>query len=186
MDVVPTSLSGLYVLSPRIITDERGFFMEVYRQDTFQSAGLSVPQFVQSNHSGSNQHVVRGLHFQWDPPLSKFIRVINGAAFMVAVDIRYTSPTRGQWFGIEISAENKKELLAPFGFATGFSVIGDIAEVEYQYTAHYNPDGESVILWNDPVLNIPWPLTGTPRVSSRDCNGVTLEQWFKDPRAKLI
>ncbi len=186
MNVVPTPLRGLYVLEPRVFTDERGFFMEVYRQDTFKSLGLEVGQFVQSNHSKSHAGVVRGLHFQWDPPLTKLIRVINGQAFMVAVDIRYNSPTRGQWFGVEVSALNKKELLAPFGFATGFCVVGEVAEVEYQYTAHYNPMGESVILWNDPGLNIEWPVEGQVRTSDRDSKGTTLEEWLRDPRAKLI
>ena len=185
MKIESTAISGLYVINPEVKGDERGFFMEVYREDFFAAAGIMIGKFVQQNHSFSQQGIVRGLHFQWDKPLDKLIRVINGRAFMVAVDIRKKSATLGQWFGLELSAENKKLLYAPAGFASGFAVTGDVAEVEYLYTALYNPAGESSILWDDPGIGIDWPIKN-PILSDRDKSARTLVDWLKTPESDFF
>ena len=137
------------------------------------------------NHSFSKKGVLRGLHFQYNPPLGKLIRVINGAAFVVAVDIRFDSPTRGKWFGIELSAENQKQLFAPAGFASGFCVTGDVAEVEYHYTVHYNGAGEAAIRYDDPDIAVAWPLD-SPIVSDRDKQAITFQEWLTRPEARLL
>lgn len=177
-------MPGLFVIKPDVKGDERGFFMEVFRQDVFAKNGLDL-QFVQVNHSRSGLNVLRGLHFQYDKPLGKLIRVINGRAYVVAVDIRKNSPTLGRWQGMELSAENKTLLYVPAGFASGFCVLDEIAEVEYQYTALYNPQGESNILWNDQALNIAWPLKNLI-ISERDKNANTLAEWLKKPESELF
>lgn len=179
-----TQLKGLYVISPKLISDERGFFMEVVRSDEFEKAGLPV-RFIQVNHTSSKHNVLRGLHFQWDKPLGKFIRIIKGSAFMAFVDIRKKSETLGKWFLLEVSEENKKIIYASPGFAAGFYVSGDIAEVEYFYTEFYNPKGESSILWNDPAIAIPWPVMN-PILSERDRNAETLEAWLKKPESDFF
>jgi dTDP-4-dehydrorhamnose 3,5-epimerase len=184
MQIKQTKLSGFLIIEPDPIIDERGFFMEVYRTDTFAEHGIPT-EFVQENHSSSSARVLRGLHFQWEPKLGKLIRVIRGKAFAVAVDIRPDSPTLGQWSGIELSYENKKQVWAPSGFATGFCVIGKNADMEYHYTALYNSKGESNILWNDPKIDIDWPIEN-PIVSPRDSNAQTLEEWLKHPEAHLF
>lgn len=179
-----TKLNGLFVIQPDVKGDERGFFMEVFRHDVFAENGLDL-QFVQVNHSRSGTNVLRGLHFQYDKPLGKLIRIINGRAFVVAVDIRKNSSTLGQWFGMELSAENKTLMYSPAGFACGFCVLGDIAEVEYQYTAQYNPQGESNIIWSDSDLHIDWPLQN-PTVSERDGKAQSLAQWLEKPEADIF
>jgi dTDP-4-dehydrorhamnose 3,5-epimerase len=184
MNFGETKLNGLYVIHPEVKGDERGFFMEVFRQDIFKENGLDL-QFVQVNHSRSGANVLRGLHFQYDKPLGKLIRVINGCAYVVAADIRKNSKTLGQWFGLELSAENKKLLYVPEGFASGFCVIGDIAEVEYQYTALYNINGESNILWDDPDLNVDWPMQN-PIISERDKKANTLYKWLKKEESNIF
>ena len=181
MQIEETQLKGLYVISPKLISDERGFFMEAIRRDEFEKAGLPT-RFVQVNHTSSKQHVLRGLHFQWDKPLGKVIRVIKGSAFMAFVDIRKKSETLGRSFLIEVSEDNKKIIYAPPGFAAGFCVPGDIAQVEYFYTEFYNPKGESSILWNDPEVAIPWPVIN-PILSQRDKNAETLDTWLKRPES---
>lgn len=180
-----TKIDGLFVISPEKRSDERGFFMEIYREDKFADAGIKVEKFVQQNHSCSKKGVIRGLHFQWDKPLGKLIRVINGQAFVVVVDIRKKSSTFGEWFGIELSAQNKKLLYAPAGFASGFAVTGEVAEVEYLYTALYNPNGESNILWNDPKIGIAWPIKN-PILSERDQKALTLNEWLKNPASDCL
>ena len=172
-----THLNGVAVLVPELFCDERGFFMETYRADQFQALGLPT-SFVQDNHSGSMRGVVRGLHFQWDPPMGKLMRVSAGRAFLVAVDIRKGSPTLGQWYGIEVSAENKKQVWAPAGFARGFCVLSEFAEIQYKCTGVYNPRGESGILWNDPEIGIEWPVNN-PVLSEKDLQAQTLSQWLK-------
>ncbi len=162
-------LNGLVVLEPEVFEDERGFFMEVFRADQFRALGLPV-EFVQDNHSRSQQGVLRGLHFQWQPPMGKLMRVTLGSAFLVAVDIRKGSPTLGQWFGIEASAANRKQVYAPAGFARGFCVLSDVAEIQYKCTGTYNNKAESGILWNDPALGIDWPVTD-PVLSEKDTPG---------------
>src|SRR5512140_2513631 len=150
-------LNGLVVLTHEVFEDDRGFFLEAYRKDLFEE--LSLPtSFVQDNHSRSVRGVVRGLHFQWDPPMGKLMRVTVGSAFLVAVDIRKGSPTIGKWFGIEVSAQNKKQIWAPAGFARGFCVLSDVAEIQYKCTGLYNSKGESGIRWNDPAIGVAWPV----------------------------
>ena len=171
------SIEDVVVIRPDAFEDERGFFTEVYRQDKFRELGLPET-FVQLNHSGSVKNVLRGLHFQWDPPMGKVMRVTRGKAFLVAVDIRKGSPTLGKWFGIEASAENRLQVWAPAGFARGFCVLSDYAEIQYLCTGTYNNKCESGILWNDPDINIEWPIRDCI-VSPKDQVAQTLAQWLK-------
>jgi dTDP-4-dehydrorhamnose 3,5-epimerase len=164
------------VLVPDIFQDSRGFFMEAYREDQFKAHGLPY-HFVQDNHSRSSRGVVRGLHFQWDPPMGKLMRVSLGSAFLVAVDIRKGSPTLGKWFGIVASAENRRQVWAPAGFARGFCVLTDFAEIQYKTTGVYNSKGESGILWNDPSIGIEWPLADV-QLSDKDKKAKTLAEWI--------
>lgn len=175
-------LRDVLVLVPEIFQDDRGFFLESYRADHFKALGLPT-DFVQDNHSGSRKGVVRGLHFQWDPPMSKLIRVTVGSAFVVAVDIRIGSPTLGQWFGIEASAENRRQVWAPPGFARGFCVLSDFAEVQYKCTAIYNVKTESGIRWNDPRIGIDWPVR-EPSLSAKDQKALTLDEWLALPESR--
>ena len=174
-------LNGVVVVSHEVFQDDRGFFMEVFRKDQFEELGLPA-EFVQDNHSRSSKGVLRGLHFQWDPPMGKLMRVTFGTAFLVAVDIRKGSPTLGQWFGLEVSARNKKQVWAPAGFARGFCVLSDYAEIQYKCTGAYNKNGESGILWNDPALGIEWPVKD-PVLSAKDTKAQTLEQWLQTPES---
>jgi dTDP-4-dehydrorhamnose 3,5-epimerase len=169
------------VLAPDVFGDQRGFFMETFRADQFRALGLPH-EFLQDNQSRSQRGVVRGLHFQWDAPMSKLMRVTMGAAFLVAVDIRKGSPTLGQWFGIEVSEENKKQVWAPPGFARGFCVLSESADVQYKCTAIYNPRAESGIRWNDPAIGVAWPVS-EPLLSDKDRNARTLEQWLAAPES---
>jgi dTDP-4-dehydrorhamnose 3,5-epimerase len=174
-------LNGLVVLShPDVFEDERGFFMEVFRADQFAELGLPT-NFVQDNHSRSGKGVLRGLHFQWDPPMGKLMRVTVGSAYLVAVDIRKGSPTLGKWFGMEVSARNKKQIWAPAGFARGFYVTSDCAEIQYKVTGIYNPKAESGIRWDDPAVGIQWPLREGSVLSEKDRNAQTLQQWLESP-----
>lgn len=174
-------LNGLVVIEPEVYEDERGFFMEVYRADQFHQLGLPV-DFVQDNHSRSQKGVLRGLHFQWSPPMGKLMRVTLGSAYLVAVDIRKGSPSFGQWFGLEVSAANKKQVYAPAGFARGFCVLSEVAEIQYKCTGTYNSGAESGILWNDPALAIAWPVAD-PVLSDKDRKARTLEQWLASPES---
>jgi dTDP-4-dehydrorhamnose 3,5-epimerase len=142
-------LGDVAVLVPESFQDSRGFFMETFREDQFKALGLPS-HFVQDNHSRSVKGVIRGLHFQWEPPMGKVMRVSLGSAFLAAVDIRTDSPTLGQWFGIEASAANKRQVWAPAGFARGFCVISEVAEIQYKCTGLYNSKAESGIRWDDP------------------------------------
>ncbi|HWB83413.1 MAG TPA: dTDP-4-dehydrorhamnose 3,5-epimerase [Bryobacteraceae bacterium] len=178
-------LNGLVVLHhPDIFEDERGFFLEVYRADQFAALGLPT-NFVQENCSRSRKGVLRGLHFQWEPPMGKLMRVIAGCVFLVAVDIRKGSPTLGQWFGIEASAQNKKQVWAPPGFARGFYVLSDYADIVYKCTGQYNHPGESGIRWNDPRIGIRWPLSNlsAPILSEKDARARTLDEWLASPES---
>ena len=178
-------LNGVIVLThPDVFEDERGFFVEVFRADQFAELGLPTA-FVQDNHSRSRKGVLRGLHFQWDPPMGKLMRVTQGSAFLVAVDIRKGSPTIGQWFGIEVSAKNRKQVWAPAGFARGFYVFSDYAEVQYKCTGLYNSKGESGILWNDPRIGIKWPVDNPAELvtSGKDNNARTLDLWLASPES---
>jgi dTDP-4-dehydrorhamnose 3,5-epimerase len=178
-------LNGIVVLThPDVFEDERGFFVEVFRADQFAELGLPTA-FVQDNHSRSRKGVLRGLHFQWDPPMGKLMRVTQGSAFLVAVDIRKGSPTLGRWFGIEVSAQNKKQVWAPAGFARGFYVVSDYAEVQYKCTGIYNSKGESGILWNDRRIGIEWPVDDPAElvISGKDNGARTLDQWLASPES---
>ena len=177
-------LSDVIVLAPEVFQDERGFFMEVYRADQFKKLGLPT-DFVQDNHSRSKRGVLRGLHFQWDPPMGKLMRVTYGSAYLVAVDIRKSSPTLGRWFGVEVSAENKKQVWAPAGFARGFCVLSEFAEIQYKCTGIYNSHGESGIRWDDPKIGIDWPVKD-PELSSKDRQAQTLDQWLASPSSNCF
>lgn len=170
-------LNGLVVIASEVFQDDRGFFTEVYRKDQFEELGLPI-EFVQDNHSRSGKNVLRGLHFQWDPPMGKLMRVTFGSAYLVAVDIRKGSPTLGKWFGMEVSAENKKQIYAPAGFARGFCVLSDFAEIQYKCSGLYNSKAESGIRWNDPAIGIEWPCSN-PVLSGKDEKAQTLEEWLK-------
>ena len=178
-------LNGLAVLThPDVFADERGFFVEVFRADQFAELGLPT-SFVQDNHSRSGRGVLRGLHFQWEPPMGKLMRVTYGSAYLVAVDIRKGSPSLGQWFGMEVSAESKKQIWAPAGFARGFYVLSDYAEIQYKCTGIYNSKAESGIRWDDPRIGIQWPFKNTegPILSEKDKNARTLEEWMASPES---
>lgn len=169
------------VIGHEVFKDHRGFFMEAYHHDLFRDAGLPA-DFVQLNHSGSEKNVVRGLHFQWEPPMGKLMRVIRGTAFIVAVDVRKGSPTVGQWYGEILSDENRLQMWAPASFARGFAVLSDFAEIQYLCTGNYNGANESGVLWNDPAIGIRWPVK-EPILSQRDMNAQTLAQWLARPEA---
>jgi len=182
--VEETILDEVKIISPKVYADDRGYFTEVFNANDFEILGIPY-QFKQMNHSSSKKGVVRGLHFQWDPPMGKLMRVTRGIAFLVAVDIRLGSPTFGQWVGGEFSEWNRKQIWAPHSFARGFCAITDEAEVQYLITGTYNPVNESEILWNDKDLNIPWPVEN-PIVSPKDQKAQTLQQWIKSDKSKNI
>lgn len=169
MKFTPTSLPEVIIVEPRVFRDERGFFLETYQQRTFHDGGIEA-MFVQDNHSRSIRNTVRGLHFQRTKPQGKLIRVISGEIFDVAVDIRRGSATFKHWTGVELSADNFRQLYVPPGFAHGFCVLSDIAEVEYKCTEFYAPDDEMTLLWNDPDIGIAWPVN-EPLLSDKDRNG---------------
>lgn len=169
-------LNDIIVVKPEVYEDERGFFMEFYREDQFKELGLPA-KFVQANHSRSQKHVLRGLHFQWSPPMGKLMRVTYGSAYLAAVDIRKGSPTLGKWFGMEISAQNKLQIWAPAGFARGFCVLSDFAEIQYLTTGVYNNKCESGLRWNDPEIGIEWP-DKNPILSDKDKNAQSLKEWL--------
>lgn len=169
-------LRDVVVLVPDVFRDDRGFFMETFREDQFQAHGLPT-HFVQDNHSRSVRGVVRGLHFQWEPPMGKLMRVTQGTAFLAAVDIRRGSPTMGKWIGVEASAENRRQVWAPAGFARGFCVLSDTAEIQYKCTGIYSNKGESGIRWDDPDIGVEWPIQD-PLLSEKDRNAQTFAQWL--------
>jgi dTDP-4-dehydrorhamnose 3,5-epimerase len=175
-------LGDVVVVVPKIYTDDRGFFMETYRADQFSEMGLPC-DFVQENHSRSKKGVLRGLHFQWDPPMGKLMRVTHGAAFLTAVDLRIGSPTFGKWVGIETNTENRRQVWAPAGFARGFLALSEDVEVQYSCTATYNSKAESAIRWDDSEIAIKWPLA-PEIVSEKDRNAQTFAQWVASPNSK--
>ncbi len=176
------SLGDVVVVVPEIFQDERGFFTETFRADQFKALGLPT-EFVQDNHSKSAKGVVRGLHFQWEPPMGKLMRVTVGAAFLVAVDIRKGSPTLGQWVGVEASTENRRCVWAPAGFARGFCALSEGTEIQYKCTGLYNGRAESAIRWNDPAIGIKWPMTDV-LVSDKDRKARTLADWLVSPESE--
>jgi dTDP-4-dehydrorhamnose 3,5-epimerase len=168
MEVIPTPLQGLVLLRTRVFRDGRGWFTESYNRETFRRAGIAEV-FVQDNHSQSAKNTLRGLHFQSRPGQAKLIRCTAGAVWDVAVDIRPSSPTFGKHFGAELRAEDGRQLFIPIGFAHGFLVLSDTAEVQYKCSNLYDPATESGIAWDDPDLRVPWPLYGEdPIISDRD------------------
>ncbi len=172
-------LGDVVVVVPEVFQDSRGFFCETFRTDQFKELGLPT-SFVQDNHSGSVRGVVRGLHFQWEPPMGKLMRVTVGSAFLVAVDIRKGSPTLGKWVGIEASAENRRSVWAPAGFARGFCALADFTEIQYKCTGIYSNKAESGIRWNDPAIGIEWPIAN-PIVSEKDSKARPLAEWLASP-----
>jgi len=175
MNVIKTDIPEVLILEPKVFGDARGFFFESYNATTFaKSTGITTP-FVQDNHSHSARNVLRGLHFQIKQPQGKLLRVVAGEIFDVAVDIRKSSSTFGKSVGIRISAENKRILWVPPGFAHGFLVLSESADVLYKTTDYYAPEHERTILWNAPELTIPWPIQGTPTLSSKDLRGLNLQ-----------
>jgi dTDP-4-dehydrorhamnose 3,5-epimerase len=182
ISIEKTPIPDLLVVHHEVFEDDRGFFMEVFRGDLFSEVGLPA-HFVQSNHSRSAKDVVRGAHFQWDPPMGKLMRVTRGKAFLVAVDVRLGSPTLGKWFGATIGENDRRQVWAPAGFARGFAVLSDVAEIQYLTTGVYNGAGESGILWNDPAIGIEWPVS-RPVLSPKDSKAQTLAEWLKRPEAR--
>jgi dTDP-4-dehydrorhamnose 3,5-epimerase len=182
MRIESRHLGDVAVVVTEVFRDNRGFFTETFRADQFESLGLPT-KFVQDNHSGSVRGVLRGLHFQWDPPMGKLMRVTRGAAFLVAVDIRKGSPTLGKWFGSEVSAEDRKQIWAPAGFARGFCTLSDFAEIQYKCTGVYNSRGESGICWNDLEIGINWPISDV-QLSEKDRQARTLQQWLSSPESE--
>jgi len=172
-----TPIEDVKIVVQDSFQDERGFFTEVYREDQFRELGLPGT-FVQLNHSRSQKNVLRGLHFQWEPPMAKAMRVTFGRAFLVAVDIRKGSPTLGKWFGIELSDSDHRQIWAPAGFARGFCVLSDFAEIQYLCTGIYNTQCESGISWSDPEIGIEWPIED-PCVSAKDATAQSLAEWLE-------
>ena len=176
-----TAIPDVIVLEHGVFEDERGFFMEVYKQDQFRDAGLP-DTFVQLNHSRSAKGVLRGLHFQWEPPMGKLMRVTEGEAYLVAVDIRKDSPTLGRWVGESVTASSRTQIWAPPGFARGFCVLSDHAQIEYLCTGVYNGSAESGIRWNDPEIGVPWPIAN-PTLSEKDERAESLREWLARPES---
>jgi len=174
MRVIESGLGGVLVFEPTVHGDQRGFFFESYREDEFRQAVGSDRRFVQDNHSRSSRHVLRGLHYQVRRPQGKLLRVVAGEVFDVVVDLRRASPTFGKWMGTTLSAENRRTLWIPEGFAHGFLVTSDAAETVYKATDYYAPEHERSLLWNDPAVGIAWPLTAPPALSAKDTAGKRL------------
>lgn len=176
MRVMPTAIPDVLLIEPKVFGDDRGFFFESFNQKVFQEAtGLDLA-FVQDNHSRSAKNVLRGLHYQLPPKAQgKLVRVVQGEVFDVAVDLRKSSKTFGQWVGVHLSAENKKQLWVPEGFAHGFVVLSETAEFLYKTTDYYAPEYERSLLWNDPALGIKWPIDGQLKLAAKDAAALTLD-----------
>lgn len=175
MNIHPAAIRDVLLIDPAVYGDERGFFMETWQRDKFAKAGVDY-DFVQDNHSRSSRGTLRGLHYQIRQPQGKLVRVTHGEVFDVAADIRRSSPTYGQWVSEFLSAENKRMLWIPPGFAHGFYVTSEVAEFQYKCTDYYAPEHERCIHWEDPDLAIAWPLEGEPLVSAKDKRGSSLLQ----------
>lgn len=173
MKIIETKIPDVKLLEPVVFSDERGFFMETFRDEWFKQ-NVANRTFVQENHSKSVKGVLRGLHYQTENTQGKLVRVVQGAVFDVAVDLRKSSPTFGQWVGEILSAENKRQLWVPEGFAHGFYVLTETAEFTYKCTDYYNPKSEHSLIWNDPTVGIEWHLDGEPNLSTKDLAGKRL------------
>jgi dTDP-4-dehydrorhamnose 3,5-epimerase len=176
MNIISTEIPDILLIEPQVFGDNRGFFFESYNQQKFTDETGITLNFVQDNHSLSQQNVLRGLHYQIIQPQGKLVRAVVGKIFDVAVDIRKSSPTFGKWVGYELTAENKLNLWIPPGFAHGFLVLSEVAEVLYKTTDYYEPKGDRTILWNDPEIGITWPFKAEPVLSGKDQQG----KLFKD------
>jgi dTDP-4-dehydrorhamnose 3,5-epimerase len=174
LKAIPTSLPEVLILEPKVFGDDRGFFFESFNARAFDEATGLNRTFVQDNHSRSARNVLRGLHYQIQRPQGKLVRVVSGAVFDVAVDMRRSSPNFGKWVGVELSAENKRQLWVPEGFAHGFVVTSESAEFLYKTTDYWFPEHERSLLWNDPEIGITWPLYGTPILAAKDAAAATL------------
>ncbi|MDG2090119.1 MAG: dTDP-4-dehydrorhamnose 3,5-epimerase [Gammaproteobacteria bacterium] len=177
MEIIKTAIPDVLIFKPTVFGDDRGFFMETYRESWFHEAGMTAG-FVQDNHSASEKGVLRGLHYQLQQPQGKLVRVISGEVYDVAVDLRKKSPTFGQHVATVLTAENKQIFWVPPGFAHGFLVLSDKTEFVYKCTSYYAPDDEYALLWNDPKLDIAWPLDGIgePTLSAKDQNASLLAE----------
>lgn len=174
MKVIKTQLAGVLIIEPKVFGDHRGFFLETFQVERYRDAGIDLP-FVQDNHSRSQRGVLRGLHFQRTRPQGKLVSVSRGAVYDVVVDINPESPTCGQYVGVELNDENHRQLWVPPGYAHGFCVLSEVADFQYKCTDMYFPADEGGLLWNDPDVNIPWPLD-TPQLSAKDQANPTLRQ----------
>jgi len=170
MNVIRSEIPDVLILEPKVFGDARGFFFESWSKRAFEAAGIHA-RFVQDNHSRSARNVLRGLHYQIRQSQGRLLRVVQGAVFDVALDIRKSSPTFGKWVGFELSAENKRVAWVPEGFAHGFLVLSESADFLYKATSYFAPESERTIAWNDPDLAIPWPLQGAPILSDKDRRG---------------
>ena len=175
MNIIDTRIPDVKLLEPKVFGDERGFFMETFRDEWFRQ-NVADRTFVQENHSKSTQGVLRGLHYQTENTQGKLVRVVSGEVFDVAVDMRRNSPTFGHWVGEILSADNKRQLWVPEGFAHGFYVLSDEAEFVYKCTDYYNPNAEHSLIWNDATVGIDWPLLGAPSLSAKDLAGKVLAE----------
>ncbi|GLS25858.1 dTDP-4-dehydrorhamnose 3,5-epimerase [Marinibactrum halimedae] len=178
MKVTFSKLKGVAIIDPKVFGDDRGFFLETFQAERYRTeAKIDLP-FVQDNHSRSSKGVLRGLHFQKTKPQGKLVRVVQGEVYDVAVDINPESPTYGQYEGVILSAENKRQFWVPPGYAHGFVVLSDTADFEYKCTDYYDPTDEGSLIWNDPIVNIQWPLQD-PLLSEKDAKAPTLEEMHK-------
>ena len=171
-----TAIPEVIELEPKVFGDDRGFFFESFNARVFERMTGLQPHFVQDNHSKSSKNVIRGLHYQIKQPQEKLVRVVEGEVFDVVVDIRRSSATFGKWVGVYLSAENKKQLWVPKGFAHGFLVLSETAQFLYKTTDYYAPEYERCVLWNDPALGIKWPLLGEPKLAAKDAGAPTLSE----------
>jgi dTDP-4-dehydrorhamnose 3,5-epimerase len=180
MQLIPTTIPDVVIIEPKVFGDDRGFFMETYNDAAFKKLGIDI-DWVQDNHSRSSAGVLRGLHYQLGQPQDKLVRVTFGSVFDVAVDIRCGSPTFGKWVGVELSAENKRMLLVPKGFAHGFLVTSPTADFLYKCSDLYAPFEERGVIWNDPSIGIEWPkIAGTPQLSGKDAINPLLKNIIED------
>jgi dTDP-4-dehydrorhamnose 3,5-epimerase len=168
MKASPTAIPEVIVLEPKVFGDDRGFFFESFNARAFQQATGLKREFVQDNHSKSSRNVLRGLHYQIQSPQGKLVRVVQGEVFDVAVDLRKSSKSFGQWVGVHLSAENRKQLWVPEGFAHGFVALSETAEFLYKTTDYYAPEHERSLLWNEPAIGINWPISGDPTLAAKD------------------
>ena len=177
MKFVETPLKDVYLLEPKVFGDPRGFFLETWNIDTFREAGFEI-DFMQDNHSRSARGILRGLHFQTEHTQGKLVRVTSGEVFDVVVDLRRSSPTLGQWYGVSLSAENHRMLWVPPGFAHGFYVVSEYADFLYKCTDIYHPPSEKTLAWNDPTVGIEWPVPAgeEPQLSAKDVEGLTWDE----------